>query len=223
MLRQFLFLALAFNLTFPLVAFSQSITDSKGTISQKVKQPSLTNNGDVSRIIPQISFLASNFTGDEFKFDTKMGFGAGVAADIGTGSLVAESGILYRQLGTQTNQYGQNLILNLGYIGLPLLAKAYTNSNPHGFAAYFKGGVIPEILIYKEVSGNQPGGDFPVNSLDLEAALGVGSKFPVNPNNDLFLEVTLNRGLTNVGASSQGGSNVFNAALLLTAGLGIDL
>jgi hypothetical protein len=193
------------------------------SVSEKMDQPNLTNNSNVSRIIPQVSFIDSNFTGSDFKFDSKVGFSAGVAADIGTSNLVAESGILYRQLGTQTSQYGNNLVLNLGYIGLPLMAKVYTSTARHSAAAYFKGGIIPQILIYKNISGSQPGGDFPINSLDLEAAVGLGGRFPISQNNDFVLEATLNRGVTNVGASSSGGADVFNAALLVTAGIGINL
>ncbi len=194
------------------------------TVFERLDQPKLTNNSNVSRIIPQVSFIVSNFTGNELKFDSKVGFSAGVAADIGSSNLVAESGILYRQLGTQTtNQFGQNLVLNLGYIGLPLMAKVYTNTTRHSSAAYFKGGIIPQILIYKSVSGSQAGSDFPINSLDLEAALGIGGRFPISQDNDFVLEATLNRGVTNVGASSSGGADVFNAALLVTAGIGVNL
>jgi len=208
------------SLIFFLAVSAQSQTPN---VSEKLEEPNLSSNSSVSRIIPQVSILESNFTGTDIQFDSKMGFSLGVAADIGDRNIVAESGVLYRQLGTQTNQFGQNLVLNLGYIGLPLMGKIYTSAAKHSSAAYFKAGIIPEILIYKNITGSTSGGDFPVNSLDLEMAAGVGGRFPFSKNNDLILEATLNRGLTNVGASSSGGADVFNAALLITAGIGIDL
>jgi hypothetical protein len=169
----------------------------------------------IARIIPQGSYNISS--------SDKMSYGFGATMDVGAphGNIVTESGLLYRHFGTNLINGNLRATFDAGYVSIPLLLKVYTGQQRPA-SLYFKGGIIPGFLADSTSSSSSSG--TLLNKFDLELALGLGGRFRISEANDLFIEATYNRGLTNViDTGSSPSSPTYNAAILLTGGLGFNL
>jgi hypothetical protein len=180
--------------------------------------------GLISRVTPQVSFIMSDYQGSSVNsLGTTPNYGFGATLETGRTQLALETGLLYRAFGAQYQGAGYNFTIHNGYVAVPIIGKFYF-SDPSGNSLYVKGGVVPGYLVNKGVTSNNAPIDttnLPLNYFEFEAAVGVGDKIPLSQTTDLMLELTYNRGYTNI--ISDNDATAFNEAFILTAGFTFDL
>lgn len=184
----------------------------------------MTSARYVHRVVPQAQVIFPSYqTSGSTSFVAQQGWGVGALVDIGNEpNLVIESGLLYRQLNGGTKDTTGAADYSFSYLSLPVSAKYYfTGQDATSF--YVKGGGIASTLTSSNVDYS-PGYAGPPRSIrgrnfELSLALGVGAKYIMTRNADLYLEGNYTRPMDNILQSRSG----LTSAWSLGAGVGFNL
>lgn len=194
-------------------------------------------NPVLSQLTPEFFFTGSILDGEDTNEvdGQRTGVGAGARLDIGTGDLVFETGILYRQMGGVAHLYTPEEArkkgitnrleseIELNYLSIPLMVKYFFNGRANsGF--YTRTGLQPSFLIYREARLRDTNAmsvkDLShINDFDLIGAVGMGFQIPLNDATFAVFEGTYLRGFTSVFDNTalyhNGFSGTFGIGLLL--------
>ena len=196
--------------------------DGETQTTQKSYYP---REGAISMLTPQIGINLSTITGDGQTSDSNGGLTAGVTMDLGRGTLVFETGALYRQEGAKNSNHGVDLTLDLDYISVPLLAKYYFNGAEYN-SPFVSLGVMPSFLVSKKAEVSAYGYSDSTSSVEgvssfvLDAMFALGGKFKASETTDIVIQGTYSRSLTSVSTNESG---VANSVVGVTIGMGFNL
>ena len=237
--------ALTMGVLFSMNAWAQRNGPTKASQYSSMPMESATSTTSFLSLEPMIGLTYSSFAGVEGKngatLKSKLGGQGGIAATLGRGDLQFETGLLYSQKGAILEGVASSTIPGLNmkvdytfnYLDIPLMAR-YTTSWQKGVNLYLHGGVVLGFLQDSnvEVNGSYWTASFSksgsstdnMNSFDPRLAFGVGSTVELSRSIKLIGSVDFQRSVSKVNKeSSDEGSDVFNSALALNAGLKFDL
>jgi hypothetical protein len=171
-----------------------------------------------SRILPQVGGALSTVVGDRTgEARNKPGLQVGVTADFGSTDFVFESGLLYRQMGSDVRDGAGELTAN--YLSIPVFAKYYFQG-VNETSLYVKGGVLTSVLVHKEEKIGYGVTSGPrINDFDFGPAVGVGAKFPAGTSSEFFVEANYYRGLIQLWENT----TQYNSSLAFMGGFSLAL
>ncbi|MDZ4676543.1 MAG: outer membrane beta-barrel protein [Oligoflexia bacterium] len=193
-------------------------TENSGEVVTDAPRRSSSEERIVRRIIPQAGIIWSEYRGSDNKvYFGREGYSVGALFDLlGTHKMVLETGALYRERGVATD----NTTFRARYISIPVTAKYYLNGQENT-SFYLKAGAMGSNLIGSDstrtVSSNSTV-NFTADQWELDGVAGVGMKFVLSQNTDIFIEATYQRPWENLFSGEYAYS-----ALSGNAGFGINL
>ena len=183
-----------------------------------------TASPSLLHLIPVWGLTGTAIKWDGGGTDRLTGFSLGTFADIGSGALVFESGLVLNKFGGQQSFEGTNVKIQLDYLAVPLFAKYNVIGDPEN-RLYFKGGVMPSELMSTTVALDDQVVDratVNIRSFDLPAVIGLGASLFSSGRNSLVIEATYLRSLINI--NSMGGApSLRNEGFAFNAGVSVAL
>lgn len=177
--------------------------------------------------MPTIGTTFSQILGDDQSTSFGTGFSAGMTADIGEGTTVFHTGLLYSQLNSDLDMNASTGIsretitisFTQNFITAPLQAKTYFNGSG-GVQPYVTyGGALNFLMSAKaKAMGQSQDIKEAFNTMNILASVGVGAIIPMN-DNDFTVDASFSRSLT--GINSKGDKSVYNAVFMLNAGMAL--
>lgn len=181
--------------------------------------------GTFRRFIPFLSFVRSEVVDPSVAegADGRSRFGGGVLFDIGgSGSLVFESGLVYRSMGADFFNDSVYIQLDLGYLSAPLIGKYYFSGQERN-SLYFKSGFMPSYQVSRRATDfNYPGQEqiyeAGLRRFELAMTSGLGANVQLSPDYAMVFDLTYVRGLTPI-ADRDG----FNSAFVFSTGMAFGI
>ena len=200
----------------PTISLAATTGSSESTNTNDSSNP----NRIVRRVILEGSLTNAGYDGGQAsRYSKANGYAVGALFDLlGSGSLVLEMGVLYRQLGTTIDNGLGNNDFTANYISVPASLKYYL-SGQERTSLYLKAGVLGSTLI----SGNQiyitPTTHVGARSWETSFLAGVGLKVDLTQKTGLIGEVDYNRATDSIFP----GSDIYRSDITGTLGLALNL
>ncbi|CAH8294325.1 outer membrane protein with beta-barrel domain [Mariniflexile fucanivorans] len=148
-----------------------------------------SDSGDFT-IAPQLGLNLSNYSSSEnLNNKIRTAFNAGVIAEYYFNDRWSlRSGIIYDSKGTKITQSGYDYIDKLNYIAIPLHANWHFGSNRNWFLNFG-----PTIGFLASAKADTPEGEFDIkdfieNSFDAGLGVGIGYKFDIADDTQLYIQ-----------------------------------
>lgn len=203
-------------------------TSSVGPATNKVQAPlSMT---------PVIGMANMSLRGlDKISTSSDNGASFGALMDIQTPrvkELFLQTGVLYNQFGAKAGNLPNEdrykditgLRYNISYLSIPMLAK-YNFLSVDGNTFFAKGGIMPGVVVGKELRGTVSGNGLnsshisDIKAYDLPVVLGLGGRIPFEKDYAMMLDASWLRSAMTI----HGNQNVYNQGFMLSAGINIAL
>jgi hypothetical protein len=174
----------------------------------------------VRRLIVEGSFANAGYQGgDSPRYSSPNGYAAGGVADLlGSNELVLETGVLYRQFGTNYSNGLGNNSFTANYISVPVDAKYYF-SGQEATSLYLKLGVLGSTLISNNNYYPTPTTQIGAKAWETAALGGIGAKFAMTSATDVIVEADYARALDSV----FDGYNVYRSDFIGSVGVALNL
>jgi opacity protein-like surface antigen len=176
-------------------ALAQEETTTRTSVTGESRAP----DRFVRRIMVEGSLANAGYQGDtEGRYSKPNGYTAGILADlIGSDKMVLETGVLYRQFGTDyASGIGPNTF-TANYISVPLAAKYYFRDQEET-SFYMKGGVMGSTLISDNRLYETATSQFGARAWETAFLVGLGMKFNLTAATDLLVEADYSRSIDSV-------------------------
>lgn len=158
-----------------------------------------SDQGDFT-IAPQVGLNLSNYTSSEnLNNKIRIAFNAGVIAEYYFSDRWSlRSGLLYDSKGTKVTSSGEDYIDKLNYLALPIHANWHFGSNRNWFLNFG-----PTLGFLLSAKADVPGGEIDIkdeldSTFDAGLGVGIGYKFDVSDNTQLYLQYQGYNGFINV-------------------------
>ena len=172
---------------------------------------------------------------DKISTSSDNGASFGALVDIQTPKvkeLFLQTGVLYNQFGAKAGNLPNEdrykditgLRMNISYLSVPLLAK-YNFLAVDGNTFFAKGGIMPGVVVGKELRGSVSGNSLSsshisdVKAYDIPVVLGLGGRIPFEKVYAMMLDASWVRSAMTI----HGNQNVYNQGFMLSAGINIAL
>ncbi len=196
--------------------------DADGALA--VKSFSMARNTVMRRLIPQFSFMAQNYLGnDSAAFTNANAFSVGVLTDLSLSDyFVIETGLQYRQLiGGYQSRTG-TVDYTSDYLTLPVSVKYYYYGQDNN-SLYGKFGLSVSALT-QQTFNYSPAYKASAANLDSRiwesgALAAIGGKYKLAPKNDIVIEASYNQSMNTLFNNA----DIYNATWNLTAGLTLEM
>jgi hypothetical protein len=207
---------------FALVALSFQIHAQNGQNRASIADDSASSETSAFHLTPAAgpALVRPQGKGAE-DYQVDAGYQVGGFAELGSGYVTFQSGLLYSDYASKVDMGLADLKLRLDYLTVPVLAKINLMGTPDR-TVYIKVGLLPEFLVNKTAEVNALGQkstfhrELSINTFDLPATLGVGGAIKVARNKAVVVEASYLRGLTKINTDSD--YHVYNEGFLVTAG-----
>lgn len=172
--------------------------------------------------MPTLGTTFTQISGDQTtSFST--GFSAGMTADIGEGTTVFHTGLLYSQLNTTYDVWvttvekdvTATIIQNM--LTVPAQAKSYFAESGSNQLYVLYGGTLNILMDAKlKAEGQSVDWKENFNTMNILATVGAGMEIPMN-DNDFTVEASFSRSIT--GTNAKGDVSTYNTVFMVNAGL----
>lgn len=177
-----------------------------------------SDSGDFT-LAPQVGLNLSNYTSSE-NLDNKIrtAFNFGVVGEYYFSDRWSlRSGLFYDSKGTKVELSGEDYIDKLNYLAVPIHANWHFGSNRNWFLNFG-----PTLGFLLSAKADTPDGEFDIkdeleSSFDIGLGLGIGYKFNVSENTELFIQYQGYNGFVELLGFSE--INVFNATSAFNVGV----
>lgn len=176
-----------------------------------------SDSGDFT-LAPQVGLNLSNYTSSEnLNNKIRTSFNAGVVAEYYFSDRWSlRSGLFYDSKGTKIDDSGQDYIEKLNYLAVPVHANWHFGSNRNWFLNFG-----PTLGFLLSAKADTPGGELDLkdnleSSFDIGLGLGIGYKFNIADNTELFIQYQGYNGFVNL---IDANINLFNATSAFNVGV----
>lgn len=177
-----------------------------------------SDSGDFT-LAPQVGLNLSNYTSSEnLTNKNRLAFNIGVVGEYYFSDRWSlRSGLFYDSKGTKVTESGEDFIDKLNYLAVPIHANWHFGSKRNWFLNFG-----PTLGFLLSAEADTPDGEFDIkdeleSSFDIGLGLGIGYKFNVSENTELFIQYQGYTGFVELLGFDE--INVFNATSAFNVGV----